>query len=240
MYDVIRQTSSYPYNGKTYQYYSLTVTDKQNSSNHRFTRNYSPNLFLIGECKNESTAKIILNKSFQAAFGKGLGEILKLTGHETAGKIVKVVLGSISPFGTPSPHDLYTNSNKFLRLSDVSENTTMKYYWVKYKGDWEFAYSCDRTKWKYSFTIGKLNQKTRMYDYKHKCCEFTNKGSFFKPYIAIKAIVDYKKNFGNNATTGSCNPYGYSKTASYTIRNSDGKALKTFKPLFVKNTLGLM
>ncbi len=240
MYDVIRRSSSYSYNGKTYQYYSLTVTDKYKSSNPRFTRNYSPNLFLLGKCKNESSAKKILNKSFQTVFGKGLGTILSSSGHKISGTLVKTVIGKLTPFGTPNPHDLYTNSRNFFRLTDVSENTTMKYYWVKYKGDWEFAYSCDKTKWKYVFTIGKLNSKTRLYDYKNATCEFTNKGSFYKPYIAIRTIVDYKKNFGDNATTGNCDPYGYSMTTSYTIKNSDGKSLKTFKPLFIKNTIGLM
>lgn len=240
MYDVIRRSSSYPYNGRTYQFYSLTVTDKYKSSNPRFTRNYSPNLFLLGNCKNESSAKNILNKSFQTVFGKGLGTVLSSSGHKTSGTIVKTVIGKLSPFGTPSPHDLYTNSKNFFRLTDVSENTTMKYYWVKYKGIWEFAYSCDKTKWKYVFTFGKLNPKTRLYDYKNAACEFTNKGSFYKPYIAIRTIVDYKKNFGDKATTGNCDPYGYSMTTSYTIKNSDGKSLKTFKPLFIKSTIGLM
>lgn len=240
MYDVIRRSSTYPYNGKTYRYYSLTVTDKYTASNPKFTRHYSPNLFLLGKCTNGQAANKILNKTFQSVFGTGLGSLLKASGHPVAGFSVKKVFSSISPFGTPSAHDLYTTSKNFFRLTDVSVNTTMKYYWVNYNGKWEFAYSCDKTKWKYTLSYGKLNCKTRLYDISNKSYSFTNKGNFYKPYVAIKTIVDYKKLFGSKATTGNYDPYGYSMTQTYCIKNSDGKSLKTFKPQFVKNTIGLM
>lgn len=240
MYDVIRRSSVYPYKGKSYQYYSITVTDKYSAKNPKFTRNYSPNLYLLGNCKDEKAANKILNQTFQTVFGSGLGSILTSSGHKVSGTIVKKVIGSFSPFGAPSPHDLYTTSKNFFRLTDVSVNTTMKYYWVNYKGKWEFAYSCDKTKWKYTFTFGKLNSKTRLYDYKSKSCSFTNNGNFYKPYMSIKAIVDYKKKFGDKSKTGNYDPYGYSMTKTYCIKNSNGKTLKTFKPQFIKNTIGLM
>lgn len=239
MYDVIRKKSTYTYKKKSYYYYSLEVTDKWNPSRARFRKSYSPNLFLIGNCKNENAAKNLLNKSFSTAFGAGLSAILEASGHKVAGVTVKAVIGAISSYGKPSTHDLYTNSSKFFRLNDVDVDTTMRYYWVKYKGQWEFAYSCDRTTWKYVFTIGKLNPKTKEYKRDYPELKFTNNGTYFKPYKAIAAIVDYKKLHGDKATVGY-DPYGYHKTSSYTIKNSDGKTLQTFKPLFVKRTIDLM
>ncbi len=239
MYDVIRKKSTYTYKKKSYYYYSLEVTDKWNPSRARFRKHYSPNLFLIGNCKNENAAKNLLNKSFKTAFGAGLSAILEASGHKVAGVTVKAVIGAISAYGKPGTNDVYTNSHEFFRLDDVNVDTTMRYYWVKYKGQWEFAYSCDRTIWQYRFTIGKLNKKTRQYKYSTPICEFTNNGTYFKPYKAIAAIVDYKKLHGDKATVGY-DPYGYYKTKSYTIKNSDGKTLQTFKPLFVRKTIDLM
>lgn len=113
-------------------------------------------------------------------------------------------------------------------------------YWVKYKGRWEFGYSCDKTAWKYVLTEGKLNTKTKLYDYEKLTRSFTNKGNYYKPYVAIKTVVDYKKMYGDNASTGNNDPIGYSSTASYEIKNSDKKVVKTLKPLFIKNTTALI
>ena len=172
-------------------------------------------------------------------FGKGFGALLAGCGHPIAGKTLGVVIKSLFS-RTPSPHDLYTDSSKFLRLSDVCLNTTMKYTWVKYKGRWEFGYSCDKTAWKYVLTEGKLNTKTKLYDYEKLTRSFTNKGNYYKPYVAIKTVVDYKKMYGDNASTGNNDPIGYSSTASYEIKNSDKKVVKTLKPLFIKNTTALI
>ena len=43
-----------------------------------------------------------------------------------------------------------------------------------------------------------------------------------------------------NASTGNNDPIGYSSTASYEIKNSDKKVVKTLKPLFIKNTTALI
>lgn len=59
MYDVIRTSSTYSYGGKSYQYYSLSVSDKVSTSKPKLRRNYSPNIYLIGKCTNEATAKNI-------------------------------------------------------------------------------------------------------------------------------------------------------------------------------------
>ena len=239
MYDVIRTSSTYSYGGKSYQYYSLSVSDKVSTSKPKLRRNYSPNICLIGKCTNEATAKKYLNTAVSTLFGKGFGALLAGCGHPIAGKTLGVVIKSLFS-RTPSPHDLYTDSSKFLRLSDVCLNTTMKYTWVKYKGRWEFGYSCDKTAWKYVLTEGKLNTKTKLYDYEKLTRNFTNKGNYYKPYVAIKTVVDYKKMYGDNASTGNNDPIGYSSTASYEIKNSDKKVVKTLKPLFIKNTTALI
>lgn len=239
MYDVIRTSSTYSYGGKSYQYYSLSVSDKVSTSKPKLRRNYSPNIYLIGKCTNEATAKKYLNTAVSTLFGKGFGALLAGCGHPIAGKTLGVVIKSLFS-RTPSPHDLYTDSSKFLRLSDVCLNTTMKYIWVKYKGRWEFGYSCDKTAWKYVLTEGKLNTKTKLYDYEKLTRSFTNKGNYYKPYVAIKTVVDYKKMYGDNASTGNNDPIGYSSTASYEIKNSDKKVVKTLKPLFIKNTTALI
>lgn len=239
MYDVLRTSSTYSHNGKAYQYYSLSVSDKVSTKNPKLRRNYSPGIYLIGECTNPTRAKKLLNTAMKNLFGTGVSALLSCAGHPVAGKTLSVAIKTLFNY-TPSPHDLYTTSANFLRLSDVCLNTTMKYTWVKYKGKWEFGYSCDRTSWKYSLTLGKLNKKTKLYDYTTRSYSFTNNGNYFKPYVAIKTVVDFKKMFGDDASSGNYDPIGYNKTTSYSIKDSDGKLKKTFSPLFIKNTIGLM
>lgn len=164
---------------------------------------------------------------------------MSASGYKVAGAAVKVVIGGISKLGTPTVSDIYTNSREFFKIENVSVATTMKYYWVKYKGRWEFAYSCDKTVWNYQFNVGKWNSKKRCYNYSNSECYVKNNGTYYKPYKAIAAIVDYKKLHGDKASMGY-DPYGYYKTRSYTIQNTDKKKLRVFSPLFVKRTIDLM
>lgn len=239
MYDVIRKKSTYTYKKKSYYYYSLEVSDKPNAKNKKFTKAWNADITLIGKFKNTKSANTFLNKAFQKALGAGTSALFAKLGVPVNDKTVKAVVGKISPFAEPSANDLVTTSTHFSKITYVSASTRMKYYWVKYKGQWEFAYSCDKTKWKYHISFGNYNSKTKEYDFESVNKSYTESGTFYKPYRAIGAIVDYKKLYGDNSNCGN-NPYGWYMTPKQTISWDGGKKSKTYEPLFIRTTVGLM
>lgn len=240
MYNVIRETGVASYKKKSYQYYSMIVCDKKNvkRGKRRFSKYWENDVIVTGEIKDKSKAKKYLNSAFQLTFGKGVGKVLSSLGRPVSGAIVSTALSKLYPFGKPSASDLVLSGDSLHVVEDISVTTRMRYYWVKYKGSWQFSYSCNFAIWEIDHKFTKYNRKTRGYNRKRVLERIDLDGSFFKPPVAVKTIVDYKAVHGKNAGNGIY-PFGWYKTPDLVVTDYKGKKY-TYKTPFYTTTISLM
>lgn len=85
--------------------------------------------------------------------------------------------------------------------------------------------------------IHPYNYKIRAYDTIFLKDRIEVDGTFFKPTYAVKAIVDYKTNYGN-ANNGYY-PFNWDKTPDLIITDHKGKKI-TYKTPFFATTISLM
>lgn len=237
MYDVIRKQGTYPYKKKSYSYYSMIVSDKISKSR-KISKMWFNKVAVSGEIVDEGVAKKYLNKSFQVFFGKGAGKVLSSLGRPVAGSLVSTALSKIYPFGKPKIEDIVVKGRSFYAVDNIQVTNTMRYYWVKYNGSWQFAYACNYAIWEMDHEFSKLNPKTKSYYTIVSHEQIKLKGSFFKPYVAIQAIVDYKALYGKNANNGS-SPFGCGKTPDLIVKDYKNKEHRYNTPFF-KNPINLI
>lgn len=239
-YNVIRETGVAAYKKKNYSYYSMIVCDKKNvkSRKRKFSMYFENDVIITGEVKDNSKAKKYLNSAFQVVFGKGAGKVLSSLGRPVAGTLVSKALSKLYPFGKPSASDLVLVGSSLHVIEDISVDTKMRYYWVKYNGSWQFSYSCNFAVWEINHKFVKYNRKTYKYNRENVKEEIDLDGTFFKPPYAVKAIVDYKAKYGKNSNNGYY-PFAWNKTPDLIVTDYKGKK-HTYKTPFFVTTISLM
>lgn len=239
LYNVIRETGVAAYKKKNYSYYSMIVCDKANTKpgKMKFYKRWSQNVTVTGQIKDTAKAKKYLNSAFQITFGKGAGKVLSSLGRPVVGTVVSKVISKLYPFGKPTPADLVVTGESLHTVDMIRVFTRMRYYWVKYKGSWQYSYACNFAVWNLRHTFYKYNKKIRDYNHKDKMETINLDGTFFKPTYAVKAIVDYKTNYGN-ANNGYY-PFNWDKTPDLIITDHKGKRI-TYKTPFFATTISLM
>ena len=214
-FDVVRSKSTTKYNGKTYQYYSVSISDK-NTTNKFYYRH--PNLIIMkGKVENRNAANKFLNSTLAITLPKAI-KSLTFT-HPFAGKAAGALVKAI--LKTDNPTDLIITSKNTYEIPYASVETPHKYTFVLEGNTWYNVYNCNRAIWTIKHSINTYkNKKLTSID---KIETLQSNGDYFKSYKAVQYFVENKKAHGGKYVNNSLMAYKTYFISDMIIKDSSGK-----------------
>lgn len=214
-FDVVRSKSTTKYNGKTYQYYSVSISDK-NTTNKFYYRH--PNLIIMkGKVENRNAANKFLNSTLAITLPKAI-KSLTFT-HPFAGKAAGALVKAI--LKTNNPTDLIITSKNTYEIPFASVETPHKYTFVLEGNTWYNVYNCNRAIWTIKHSINTYkNKKLTSVD---KIETLQCNGDYFKSYKAVQYFVENKNAHGGKYVNNSLMAYKTYFISDMIIKDSSGK-----------------
>lgn len=218
-FDVIRSKGTRKYNGKTYQYYSVSVSDK-NSTNYFFYE-MGNKIIMHGKVKDLNAANKFLNKTLEVVIPAGTTSLFKNPfAGKVVGSLVKKILAEYNK-SKYNPADFVIKNKNTYEITALTVETSQKYTFVLDGSTWYNVFNCNRAIWNiehsfYKYQNGKLNAF-------HAVETLKTNGDYFKSYKAVQYYVENANMHNGKYTNVSLNAYRTNFIGSMKITDSSGK-----------------
>ncbi|MDE6149625.1 MAG: hypothetical protein K2F81_05965 [Ruminococcus sp.] len=235
-YDVIRTKSTSKYDGKVYQYYSVSVSDKNNTN--KFYYELANKIIIKGKIKDKTSAEKFLNSTLNVVLPAATNSIT--FANPFAGKVIKALVSGVLKAhnaSLSSPTNLIVKSKNTYEITALTVETSQKYNFVLSGSTWYNVYNCNRAIWKIEHSIyAYKNKKLTAF---HTIETLKSNGDYFKSYKAVQYFVENKKKNKGKYVNNSLYPYKSYFISDMIIKDSKGKKW-VIKPIKYPTTTSLM
>ena len=234
-FDVIRSKGTRKYNGKTYQYYSVSVSDK-NGTNY-FYYSLANKIIMHGKVTDLNAVNKFLNKSLEVVIPAGTTSLFN---NPFAGKIVGSLVKKVFAEYNKSnynPADFITQEKNTYEITKITVETSQKYTFVLDGNTWYNVFNCNRAIWNIEHSFYQYqNEKLNAF---HAIETLKTNGDYFKSYKAVQYYVENANMHNGKYTNASLSAYRTNFIGSIKITDSSGKKW-VITPINYPTTTSLM